>query len=751
MSVIACSNAPFEPPHSCFNAAVQQSKKDRQQGLFGLGWHGGDHLAFLASAETLPHPSNFLVDDLPPDLVDAVKRIVQEREGIIAWRAKMVQLCTDVAASLAPLNEVIMDEIRRDRPHVYHVVRSYNIAFIACVTDALRFPDVFFVRRLVKGFPMYGALPAAGCYDSGGTPPQRPAAEVFNPAENLRWNTYLRVSVLSRGRNACRNTASDDFKALEAVWSSTVKELEGGWCVGVRRCAPCNAPPEESWAGFTWSELLAHPWVEPAHLRAVRRFGVFQKGRWRPIDDYTENGGNSCTGGSDKLSLVRSDSLASMHRAYTKAQMEWQRDLVEEGRWPQRSGSAIFGVPDAIEGSANDVKKAFRRLPVIKVNVVCFYNPITRRVEYIILPGFIFGAFSAVMAWNRYSAWVTHSARRLFACACSMYFDDEMQVDPSYARGSGDRAVRALVDLSGIDFEEDKHLPNDQKVVGLGVSNDFSLAPVTGCITLGVTLERRETVCDLIDSVISAGWITTAEASRLYGKVRFTLCPMFGRLGIAALQPLNSVSCKTRVLGLTPLHSSLRLIQRIASALQPMRISLFPRNDPPVIILTDAAQDGEVGTTSFSARVGVVLKDMRDGRMYYTSKQAPLWLRLLLIAIAFKKTYICQFELVGVLCAYLTFPDVLHGRLVHHFIDNEAALSNCISGYSGKPDSALILHELHVALAATQCHPWFGFVYSEDNISDLPSRNAFALLIRMGAIRRDCILPRFKSWVPNTK
>ena len=123
-----------------------------------------------------------------------------------------------------------------------------------------------------------------------------------------------------------------------------------------------------------------------------------------------------------------------------------------------------------------------------------------------------------------------------------------------------------------------------------------------------------------------------------------------------------------------------------------------------------------------------------------------MWLILLLMHLRFKKTYICQYELIGVVCAYLTFPDVLSGRLVHHFIDNKAALANSISGYSGKPDSALVLHELHVALLDIGCHPWFGFVYSEDNLSDLPSRNEFRLLQQMGGIRRDCILPRLRSW-----
>ena len=370
------------------------------------------------------------------------------------------------------------------------------------------------------------------------------------------------------------------------------------------------------------------------------------------------------------------------------------------------------------------------------------------------MPCFIFGAYSAVMAWNRYSAWTTHAARRLLAIACGMYFDDETQIDPAFALGSGSRSVGTLVSLAGIGFEDSKHKDNDQVVVGLGVLNDFSSAPNTHCVTLSVTDERKASVVEAIQTILDDGYIQHAEATRLYGRCRFCLCPMFGRLGLAALQPLNEVRCRTRIVLHTPLHSALRLLQRLTNALRPVVMRLFVRTDPPVIILTDASQSGDPAsalpgfsrTARYTAKLGVVLKDMRDGRMYYTHATAPRWLIVLLIYLKFKKTYICQWELVAVVCAYLTFPDVIQDRLVHHFIDNEAARSNCISGYSGKADSALVLHELHVALTSSGCHPWFGFVYSQDNLSDLPSRGEFALLISLGAIFRRCRLPQLRSW-----
>ena len=70
-------------------------------------------------------------------------------------------------------------------------------------------------------------------------------------------------------------------------------------------------------------------------------------------------------------------------------------------------------------------------------------------------------------------------------------------------------------------------------------------------------------------------------------------------------------------------------------------------------------------------------------------------------ALQYKKTYIGQLELVAAVVAYLTFPDILAGTLCHHFIDNEGAYYSLMSGYSGKADCALVIHEYHLRNTTT--------------------------------------------------
>ena len=106
-----------------------------------------------------------------------------------------------------------------------------------------------------------------------------------------------------------------------------------------------------------------------------------------------------------------------------------------------------------------------------------------------------------------------------------------------------------------------------------------------------------------------------------------------------------------------------------------------------------------------------------------------------------KKTYIAAYELLAEVCAYNSFPEQLRGRIVHHFVDNTAALAGSKSGYSGKPDCARLIDALVVRILRLACRPWFGFVYSEDNLSDLPSREEFGLLQKLNSTRRVLVRP----------
>jgi hypothetical protein len=130
---------------------------------------------------------------------------------------------------------------------------------------------------------------------------------------------------------------------------------------------------------------------------------------------------------------------------------------------------------------------------------------------------------------------------------------------------------------------------------------------------------------------------------------------------------------------------------------------MAPSARRPVVVLTDAYFE----QSSMKGGFGVVLWDPEQPQELLCAgeEELPGWMIAQLARLARKKTYIAQYELIAEICAYLTFPDKLRGRLVHHFVDNKAALAGSISGFSNKPDSAGLLQVLEVKIMGLCCYP----------------------------------------------
>ena len=503
-------DGPFEPKYHR-DASCQQQRGDHSK--YKLGWHGGDKLAFLQAAKRLPHPAQHENDDLPADLREAVRFAVHKGSDIVAWRSKAVAKCRRAADELWEFSEHMLTTAPE---HVRHLVaasrrypgaeRSYNVAFIACVIDATAHPDYGYVRRMLRGFPQIGVQAPVGVYCDGGAMPEKQPNQVLNASANIAWNEYVFKSVRERALDAERRDPAAAARAAEAVWDTTVKECDDGVCVGVR-------DDDGTWRGFTLEELDAHPWVGGVdRARLLRRFGREQVrheaagnvATVRAIDDGTENGLNDIYGGRDKLSLPPADVPARMCRQYHR---EWRRQ-----------GKDVEG----FEYGLADVKKAFRRKPVIYcgLSAVVVWDPRRRRSAIFLLPGFNFGTISAVMAWNRGPALICHAARRLLAVPAVAYYDDFGVGGSAGERGSGLLALEALNEhIYG--FAPDKTIPMTQgPIVPVGVMHDFRCTPNTGEVLVGVTQERKESVCALIDEVIASGTATKTDCAKIVGRAR---------------------------------------------------------------------------------------------------------------------------------------------------------------------------------------------------------------------------------------
>ena len=267
VSATVITRASFEAEQRRDVTAMQQSVRGGGPS-FALPFHHGDKLAFARSAERLPHPAQVRPCDLPRDLCEAIAFTVARQGSIVQFRERQVELLRDVAKRLEPLNRYMA---RTLSDAAASVVGRYHFALVACLIDSTRHPDVFFVRRLMRGFHGYGTLPSAGVYTTGGVGPTLPVDKVFG-AGHSAWNEYLAASIAARGSVSDRDCSSDSYKAAAAAFDATIKECNEGWCVGAWDHGTA------SYRGFTWDEIDSHEWLRGPHSwRGVRRFAVFQK------------------------------------------------------------------------------------------------------------------------------------------------------------------------------------------------------------------------------------------------------------------------------------------------------------------------------------------------------------------------------------------------------------------------------------------------------------------------------------------
>ena len=119
-----------------------------------------------------------------------------------------------------------------------------------------------------------------------------------------------------------------------------------------------------------------------------------------------------------------------------------------------------------------------------------------------------------------------------------------------------------------------------------------------------------------------------------------------------------------------------------------------------------------------------------------------------------RKTQIHIGKALAALSALFSCQEKLRGLRVLHFVDNQAALANLISGSSGCLDIAAVVVWYQILAARLGACPWFEYVESHLNISDLPSRMLAAFvnhtLARKLGIRQveDACLPAMEDTPP---
>ena len=637
-----------------------------------------EHLAHVASVE---HPAAQQRAELPEDAEEAVQWIAhglaeESAHALIARRESNMRVLRKAAKELAAVNASI-------EPFVLDSVRAMpqrvDVALLHVLAAAVNSPDLDVAIGYALGYD-----PVGDVWPSGWWPVKVTAATMdFAETDNDAWVARASAKACTRAEHA------------QPLWDATMAEVEKGLVHGP----------------FTKSQLDTAFGV--GQWRPMVRFAVLQGAKLRPCDDAKKSGSNKATSTFESLLCDTPDFPARVCMAFHAAARE--------------RGCAM---PE-MAGGTEDLSDAYRHVPTSDMRFTCFVqrDPCTGRAAFFTMPGFNFGLKSAVLQFNRYPELVVAVARRLFAIVCTHFYDDFTVVEPRVIARRAQEMLGEITTLLGLPFSERKRVWPAAVLTFLGVVSDMS-AVQSDEVAMHVSASRVEKLVTLIDEMLDDRHFPSSSAKSLCGKLQFTLSWVACRFGRAAMQPLFA----EREGRLTPaVRDALRFFAAVLPLLQPHTIRLSGPLGPPALVLSDGAcEDGGV-----RQEVGFLVAIPRDGApcpcgrpslghlrrwydLYHGSAPVSEELKE---ALVYRKQQIGQDEIIGALAPYLSLPRLLAGRDVIHWVDNTSAIAALTKGYSGRPDSARLVHALHAWCAMSRTSIWFEYVPSAANAADEPSRD----------------------------
>jgi hypothetical protein len=360
-------------------------------------------------AHRAEHPFASSADSLPPSVLAAIDFVCSRSAAeVVGQREERMHALRRVARVLEPLNASLLRPLMP--PSVWLLSGGYNLALMAALIDGLSWPDTSLVQRFTLGFPILGHIPDSGVFRP--LPYSNPSMSTDELCRsNVTYNRSLMLGMVTRAKH--------DKDAGE-VWRKTMEEVDQGLMIG-----PLSAHDLNKAFGF-------------GHWRAIPRFGTWQKGKLRPIDDARRSLLNSTMCMTEALVCGTADFPLHVARAFALR------------RGPH--------VPLAL--GTDDIASAYRMIPSASpmYTIVCLCEPGSERASFFLMPGHNFGLACAPLNFNRLPELTTFAARMLLAVPTDHFYDDAVVVDLIPSIRSSQGCLGELHSLLGVPFAAAKHV-----------------------------------------------------------------------------------------------------------------------------------------------------------------------------------------------------------------------------------------------------------------------------------------------------
>jgi len=324
--------------------------------------------------------------------------------------------------------------------------------------------------------------------------------------------------------------------------------------------------------------------------------------------------------------------------------------------------------------------------------------------------------------------------RRWMALVAGRYVDDIFGIDPLDCEVKGGAVVDLVMKLLGLPLDPGKSADLLQEMIILGVL--VQPCPWDGNIRVQITKDKAVKWAATIRMCLERQHCDAGTSGKLAGRLQFACTVAADKVGRAYIGPFHAQQNDPLPGGAISRRwtMSARWWLRYLEERGPTVRALDSEDRQTVRCFTDAA-----GVSRGVAAV-VLLGD----EIFYCATVVPqdLWDQF----IDRKDHQIGVQEALGVALLFGTFGDMLTGKLVLCFVDNDGVRHSLTKGTAKAPEVRHVAGELWLECARRQVALFLARVESKANIADDPSRGDVTLLTSLGAVRREAVWP---GWAKN--
>ena len=629
--------------------------------FYGFLW---EPWQFVERAINHPHP--FSVESCLPDILQAaiVANVSMEASELANLRLSFIKKWTNRAISLAAEETGLKTQMD---PVVAECTKQKRILLFAEILRDLDYQDMGVIDELKSGSDLVGDVPITGML------PGKVSMAIQTPDGLAARSRLVRKRV---EHSVC---SSGDVEIDKAVWEKTLEEVSEGWLSG---------PLDPKDVGID----------EPIS----RRFGLKQRDKVRPIDDFSASGVNDTVTSWESPMLHTVDVISSVIVAWFQS-------------------AQTFGKETNLLTRTFDLTSAYRQVALScegrKFGTICVFDPNERKSKLFRCNVLPFGAVRSVHCFLRLVRALWFIAVKGCCIVWSSFYDDFVTVASRELTTNTEQCIVSLFKLTGWAFAESgrKCQPFALDCEALGVQISLHEAP-SKCASITNTQRRIVELLEEFRGLTPNKQLTRVEAQRLRGRMQFAESQLFGRAGRRCIKALSGVADGfSRFLN----DREVQFISIFCDMLEFGRPRSLAANTGDCFhIFTDACYERDAN--EWPCGIGGVLVGAA-GPLSFFSLEIRLDIRTVL-GEQHKKQIIFECETLAAVVAFVLWSKFFSSKRCMLYVDNEGSKFALIKGFADNDIVDKLAHLFATLETDIYSFLWIARVASFSNVADKPSR-----------------------------